>query len=236
MGRRWRNQRAAASLNRQAAASGSGHQQQNQSIKSSSTTTTATDPLASVQQARKSPVIMSNPVTSQRFASVQQQQAKGMQMYNLRPIGSIIETKGGVGSAITAASIITTTTSTTSTPSTIQAKVTNIRSFNSSPMSMQNQQLSGPSNQPAPQGSANKAQAAAADLVQSAAAKFKLLRSNTLAAASWISGNVNDSVGTNPNLQTGDNQQPSSLLALRTRDDKIVQTLSVGSSSRNRPI
>lgn len=82
----------------------------------------------------------------------------------------------------------------------------------------------------------------AADLVQSAAAKFKMLRSNTLAAASWISGTgsgenppTTTATNSNPLAQNARHQgAPSDLLAMRTRDDRIVQSLSIGPSARNR--
>lgn len=64
-----------------------------------------------------------------------------------------------------------------------------------------------------------------------AAAKFKLLRSNTLAAAFGRPSELPDGGGEAPASASG---QPAELMALRTKDERVVNQLSAGTNRQNR--
>lgn len=231
-------------MNRQAAAAAAATAIVTASTTASTTTTTTSiamssdqqpksiDPLASVQQAgRRTTATQLHLSQGTRYPSptvyqpqsqpIRQSSApitnKGLQLHNLRPMGTVSE--ASTGSALTTITSLNSSSNATTT----------IHHTGGSLTAPQTAQMT-----------ANKAQAAAVDLVQSAAAKFKMLRSNTLAAASWISGtsggvDTSTTAGLTSNESFAQTGGPSDLLAMKTKDDRIVQTLSIGSSARTRP-
>lgn len=207
LGRRWRNQRAASSMNRQSnkTPSTSQNQQQQQQQQPTIDQPHATgSAMTSKQQQNTSlsrqtigsaPTSLRGPSTTTDPMS----QSIGLQMHHMRPTTAtpdMINPSSGVPS-------------------------TNLSSIATSSSQQQSQQA-------ASNLMAKQAQAAAADLVNTAAARFKMLRSNTLAAAFGISPE-------DPTYTTGSQSQTNTgsgrindIVATRTKDDRVTHTLTTG--------
>lgn len=187
MDRRWRNKRAAASMN----------QQQREQAAAGAATASATISPATNQQANSTaPPDLANSLPKRTNFQQQRQQAQSVQLHSLRPTSTQLPnltSKQPIKSSLVA----------------------------SEPAANEQSAL-------------DMAQSAAARVTGSAAAaiaaaKFKMLRSNTLAAAFGVSPSDTDQA-----VADSTNVAPHDLLVVRTRDERIVNTLSTTSSMMNR--
>lgn len=211
MDRRWRNQRAAASMNaqqrdQQAAAAAAGTTTTATTANTTSTTiTTGTTTTSGNIQQPTANSLASNSATINRGRSENQRAPTGvgLQLHNLRPSTSQLPTIGGNKQSVSATS-------------------------------------SSQHNEPATEQSAlDMAHSAAARVTGSAAAaiaaaKFKMLRSNTLAAAF---GRPADTEQQTNNSAAECSVPTIDMMAIRTKDDRIINTLSTsvsGAGNKNR--
>lgn len=190
MDRRWRNQRAAASMNQQ---------QREQAAAGAATASATISPTTNQQANSTAQPDLANSLPKSANFQQQRQQAQSVQLHTMRPTSTQLGP--------------------TSAPK---------QPFKSSLLASEQS----PTNE---QSALDMAQSAAARVTGSAAAaiaaaKFKMLRSNTLAAAFGCpTSNADQAV-----VADSANVAPLDMLAVRTRDERIVNTLSTTSSTINR--